>query len=837
MRGEAQSPVDALIKEAQAAFAASKLEQAATIADQAIAAARQAGNEPKAAEATFILASTRFMQSRLVEGSELADRLIAWAEPAGDHDMLAKARNLLGVLRRESGDYEGAIALMTQALAHHRARENGVEQIRILRNIGTVYWQLGDLDRAQSSNSDALDLARRIGNQRFEAAVLESQGIIVMESGRFPEAIAILQRALALSESLKEDGLSLEIRVNIGVAQLDAKQFSDGLATFHGVLEHPLAKENPALHAVGFAGIGQAYASMGRLDEGLDYMRRSRSLFAELGPAAHLSLVIVLEHRLGEALRAAGRTEEALSTYRSAVALVDRMRAGAGLGASTTASVIASRNEIVTETADLLIEMDRWDEAFLLAERHRARTFLDLVAASRGTSGGGASAGQLRRQQELLAQATALQKELWSPTVTLERRRELDRQIAVVDGELERLSAEATRAAGGAGGAPALLGRSAVQQQVLNDGTVLIEYLLGEKRSFAWAISKTGVRTTILPSRKEIETKVTAYRELISRRVSTLNAASAEREYRAAAANLHADLIAPLASSLKGASRVVVVPDGVLAYLPFETLVPLGAGASLLIEQFDVSYAPSASVLGQLLADRRNRGGQPRDLFAVGDPDYVQAGAAAPASAESPDLRTRVANLGVTLTPLPFARSEVNAIGRLFAPSRRSVQVGIAARENRIKTADLGTFRYLHFAAHGVLDALRPSRSGIVLGSDASAADDGVLQVREVMTLNLSADVVTLSACETGLGRMLNGEGVVGLTRAFLQAGAHGVTVSLWNVNDAATAELMQRFYRGLRRNLRPDAALRQAKLQLLRGPRAAWRHPYFWAPFVFTGS
>jgi len=152
-------------------------------------------------------------------------------------------------------------------------------------------------------------------------------------------------------------------------------------------------------------------------------------------------------------------------------------------------------------------------------------------------------------------------------------------------------------------------------------------------------------------------------------------------------------------------------------------------------------------------------------------------------------------------------------------------------REEAVKGESLDRYRYIHFATHGILDEQHPARSGLAL-SAAAGKEDGILQVNEIADLRLHADLVTLSACNTGLGELVSGEGMLGLVRAFLYAGASSVAVSLWNVNDAATAALMKDFYRGLSRGLQSDRALRRAKIELLHQDNAVWRHPHYWAAF-----
>ena len=167
----------------------------------------------------------------------------------------------------------------------------------------------------------------------------------------------------------------------------------------------------------------------------------------------------------------------------------------------------------------------------------------------------------------------------------------------------------------------------------------------------------------------------------------------------------------------------------------------------------------------------------------------------------------------------------------------KAASAGLAYAEETVKTARLDDYRFIHFASHGFLDEIKPGRSGILLSHTPQSKEDGILQIGEIMRLKLNADLVTLSACSTGLGKLVNGEGILGLTRSIFYAGARNVAVSLWNVNDSATATLMASFYRNLRQGLTKDEAMRQARLTLLHGPQRVWRHPYYWAAFVIEGE
>jgi CHAT domain-containing protein len=297
--------------------------------------------------------------------------------------------------------------------------------------------------------------------------------------------------------------------------------------------------------------------------------------------------------------------------------------------------------------------------------------------------------------------------------------------------------------------------------------------------------------------------------------------------------------VAPLAPWLKPGQRLTIVPDGILHYLPFEALVAGGAGQPrFLVEDFTIGYAPSVTVYASLMAQGTPKAAAGRrELLAYGDPALQPAASRAGKPAEIGELvRGVYAVRGAKFTALPAARAEVEAISALFPPGLRRTRLGADASEAALKREDLASYKRLHFATHGVVDEQIPARSGLLL-APGGPEEDGVLQLNEIFNLDLDAELVTLSACQTGLGKLVTGEGVVGLTRAFLYAGAARVAVSLWEVDDLATGRLMESFYRRMKAGERPAEALRQAKLEMLRAEPAAWRNPYFWAPFVLVGA
>jgi CHAT domain-containing protein len=340
-----------------------------------------------------------------------------------------------------------------------------------------------------------------------------------------------------------------------------------------------------------------------------------------------------------------------------------------------------------------------------------------------------------------------------------------------------------------------------LRAELLTADSGLVAFALDEPRSWAWVLTRDECLMAALPGRRQIEPAVRAWRKRIA------SAAPYGAAARAEASRLHALVLSPIASWLEPLRRLVIAGDGVLHLVPFEALVD-GSGR-LVLERHVVSYAPSASVAGALHARRFARAAGEVRLLAYAEP---------PSS----------------LGPMPLARREAQAIAALFPPGAADVRLGAQASESWLKRAELDRYGTLHFATHGTYDDRAPARSALVLA--AGDGEDGLLHVREIASLSLRAGLVSLSACDTGLGEEVNGEGVVGLARAFLHAGADAVAMTLWRIPDASTSALMRRFYARMRAGEKAAEALRGAKLELLHGSTSR-RAPFHWAGVVLSGD
>jgi CHAT domain-containing protein len=431
---------------------------------------------------------------------------------------------------------------------------------------------------------------------------------------------------------------------------------------------------------------------------------------------------------------------------------------------------------------------------------------------------------------------------------------------------------------------PQSLSLPEIQREVLDSDTLLLEYSLGGEQSFVWAVSNTSLHSFILPKRAEVEAAARRVYELLiarNRRLSfeddikkRVRLAAADAEYEAAASDLSRMVLGPVAGLLKGRRRLLIVSEGALQYIPFSALpapdeatagTPTGQRRPLdkdpLILRHEITSAPSASVLALLRRDLARRRPAPRAIAVFADPVFdrsdprVKRGVAGAGGGEeaSPGqqeasvrgtLRRAIAETSLTGEPLrlerlPHSRDEAERILALVPAGDSLSASGFAASREMAFNPELSRYRYLHFATHSLINNQHPELSGIVLSLvDEDGSDrDGFLRSYEVYNLHLPSEMVVLSACSTGLGKDVRGEGLMGLTRGFMYAGAARVTVSLWDVDDVATAALMARLYRGIfgKERLRPLAALRAAQIEMWR--QARWRAPYNWAAFTMQGE
>ena len=705
--------------------------------------------------------------------------------------------------------YQSTLALSyyDQALKQARMSKDISAQTLALTGLADLYHQQGEAGRAITCIARARHLNQQQKNYEAEASLSHLAGRIDQEKGMIEQARKAFDEAQAIYQRIGNEEGQIKVLCSSSSLYLSSAQKQMALEQAEQAVN--MAEER-AGHAVS---------------------NSDKTRARDLRWRAWLSQA--------RAQRAVGQKKGAAKSFERAIQHMEGVYLLVHV--STEASAVAFREECQApyrELVDLLIERGQFKEACDWAELARARVMVSLIEGRRKMRlpKKAEQADPLREQSRYIV---GLRAQLLSSQISPEQQAKLQSDLIDAENKLTeaQLRAEMEQARKRLiGTLPADIKQ--LQERMTRDKHIMLEFLLEEDRSFAWLISSNNVSLEILPGKKEIEKAIKQYTELISVAPNNLSMERDVSRVREQAGGLFSILFGRLSAQLVAGQKLIIVPDGLLNYLPFEALIHNGR---YLIEDHEISYLPSASMLGRWQdSESRADAGAKMELLAFGDPTFgpglKASGRKQPKISHIDVTRQMRASRGFNLPPLPRTRDEVEFIAGLFPPDRRQVYLGKESTEKAVKQGSLRLYRRLHFATHSLIDEKSPSRSAVVLALDNDPEEDGFLEVGEISELDLDCDLVVLSACQTGRGQLLSGEGILGLSRAFLYAGARSVVVSLWNVTDISTGQLMKTFYEHLMCNSSNAAALREAKLRMLRSNKET-RHPYYWAPFIIVGK
>ncbi len=727
-----------------------------------------------------------------------------------------------------------------QALPLFRvAGERGRESL-VLQNMGVAYGQLGDPAEEERLYTQALLIRRELGDRPGIAATLTAMAALLLREGNSQAALEHADEALVLRRQLADRRGVAEALAAQGRAFAALKRFTDARQALAESLR--IAREVGDRTAVAFDLFHLAAAGVlaGDSNAAADYARQaaleSRALGNHRLEALALEALARTEDNRGNAGEARQRIEAAISVSEKDRLTVDSQQ--------LRASFSATHQDAYTFYIDLLMRSGSADALALeTSERSRARSLLEMMAASGTAIREGVDAGLLERERSISDRLNAKGSRLLALNAADKRAAEFRQEIRDLEAEYQDVQAAIRKSSPryAAVSQPGVLTVPQIQQNLLDADTLLLEYSLGDERSYLWVVGKDGLRSFVLAARAKIEAKALAVAQLMATRAPA-------RTLDVAAAELGRMVLGDAGPAL-GNKRLLIVPDGALQSIPFAMLTEPGTRDPLLVRH-EVVIAPSASALAALRTQVTGRTPPPKSLAVFADPVFdgsdPRAGAVTMAAVR-PDTSRVLEHLAgeknsaataLHIPRLPYTAQEADRILRIAPHSSNLKAIGFDASRAMAIGGRLSEFKYLHFATHGYLDTERPELSALVLSQIDShnQPEDGFLRVDDIYNAKLSADLVVLSACQTGLGKEVRGEGVMGLTRAFLYAGVPEVIVSLWNVNDRATAELMATFYEKLlRHGKRPSAALREAQLELRKQKR--WESPYYWAAFVQQGD
>jgi tetratricopeptide (TPR) repeat protein len=835
----------------------------------------------------------------LPRAQEYYSQALRLARATGDQYAEAALINNIGKLNFDLAEWQKAVDNFTLALGLYRALGNRRSEALALDNIGVAYFALGELDRALEFHQQALPLRQAAGDRTGEAFTRQRIGIVHARAGEIEKALAQFSLALPLQRAAGDrqgEAYTLDFT---GQALAARREYEKALEALEQSLQLRRALEDRRGEALSLGNLGDLQAATGQPQKAREFYQQALALFRVIGDRHYEASML---QGIARAERDSGHPAEARQQIEAALALFEEARARVR-SQQLRASYFAARQNAYQFYIDLLMQLHRLDPAagddsaaLRASERARARSLLELLSEARVDFRQGADQALLRREQELMRQINSRAARLTQRS-TAEQMAALKKEISELENDYQQVEAaiRQNNPRYAAVTQPQPLGRQEIQQ-LLDADTLLLEYSLGQERSFLWAVTRDFLTTHELPKGELINEAAKGVYNLLTARSLTVKGetppqrqariAGADAQLPAAARALSQMILAPAASQL-GSKRLLIVADGALQYIPFAMLPEPVVSRQLSAARGQVSFAwrsatqkqqptmddsqrttgnqplmvsheivslPSASTLDVMRRELAGRQPAPKLLAVIADPVFSpddernktrtlrisdkSATAARIIEHEEDKAGQLKPAVGLKIPRLPFTRQEADQI-LAVAPKTDSFRaVDFKASRATAMSAELSRYRYLHFATHGYLDSEHPNFSALVLSlvDEQGRPQDGFLRANEIFNLNLPAELVVLSACQTGLGKEVKGEGLVGLTRGFMYAGAKRVIVSLWNVNDKATSELMTQLYQPmLKGGETPAAALRRAQLAMWK--QKQWQAPYYWAAFVLQGE
>jgi CHAT domain-containing protein len=828
----------------------------------------------------------------------------------GDAKAEAKIHLFLSYITGTTGDREKAVSEILQAQSLYRAINDKRGEGLALTALGLSYSFSRNETQAIQLHQQAIEIFRSIGDRYSEAVALIALGQVWENRSEYPIALTNYQTALRLSQDI--GALDVIVGATFKVAKVHRLigDFDQALEYLQRCLSLARAAKKVRNEADTLREFAMVYAAQKRHETSQQYRRLEkfyRSIGDYRGEALALNahgtfllgigqkkqaldtylqslplsekvdekgILISTLYNIAHTQRDLGEYEAALSSIEQSLKIIEELRTNMGSPA-VRASYFSGVQKHYELCIDILMQLDRVHPgenfaatALSVNERSRARSLLDFRSESRADLRDGATAQLLNREHQVSEDLRSLaQYELYLSRDKKEsaERAQVSQQLVELRSEYQEIQSQLrqynSRPSSSERFAPISLEQ--IQNELRGTDTLLLQYSLGDERSYLWAVTADSFHAYPLAPRKDINDLVTEFYKLLTARQGIDG--QSDSDYKAnvdAADNLLFEkgsslsqiVLGPVVQQL-GSRKIVLVTEGALQSIPFDALPIPDASAPqsshLLIETNEVSNSPSFSTLAAIRTEKGRPGSPGKVLAVIADPvfsrsdDRVRNDAIAPAVAsaasdqkepappEVKDLRRDSAFVRLT-----HASEEADAI-LAAAPRGTTLDArGFDASYETVMSANVGQYQIVHFATHGFLDTEHPELSGIVLTmvDQKGAKKNGVMLLHDIYNLDLSAELTVLSACQTALGKDVKGEGLVGLTHSFISAGSKSVVASLWKVDDRATTVMMADFYNSmLQQGLPTGAALRAAKLKMMHGNR--WNSPYFWAGFVLQGE
>ncbi|MBD2499624.1 CHAT domain-containing tetratricopeptide repeat protein [Anabaena azotica] len=811
--------------------------------------------------------------------------LRAVAERRGEANTL----NNIGAVYDSLGEKQEALKYYNQALPLFRAVGDRRGEANSLNNIGFVYDSLGENQEALKYYNQALPLFRAVGDRVGEATTLNNIGFVYFSLGEKQEALKYYNQALPLRLAVEDKAGEAATLNNIGRVYSSLGENQEALKYYNQALPLIRAVGNRAGEANSLNNIGVVYDLLGEKQEALKYYNQALPLYRAVGDRAGEATTL---YNLADLERNRGNLEQARTHIQTAIDIIEDLRTKI-IDQQLRTSYFATVQDYYKFYTDLLMQLHKKDPsqgydalALHINERSRTRGLVELLTEANVNIRNNVDPKLLAEERRLNLLLDAREKQL---SQLFSQKQPSTQRITTTKQQIESLLKQqqdlknkirTSNPEYAALKYPQPLVLPQIQQQ-LDQDTLLLQYSLDKKRSYLWLVTPNSLDTYELPGNEQIEK---AARNLHQQLTSPLIAGATPEEKAEsyadttkAAKELSQIILAPVAGKL-GKKRIVVVADGILHKIPFAVLSDLtpqppslqgkgeqennklpsplrgGVGGGVnyqpLLVNHEIITLPSITSLATQRQQLKGRKPAPKTLAVLADPVFSandqRVTGKAPQTSASLDLELERSALQRSLSNLhrgqlnrlPGTRNEAQAVLKMVSPQQSLQAFDFEANYNFATSKQLSQYRLLLFATHGIFDDTNPELSGLVtsLVDKQGKPQKGFLRLNDIFNLDLPAELIVLSACESGLGKEVQGEGLIGLTRGLMYAGSARVVVSLWKVNDQATSELMQELYTQiLRQGKTPAVALREAQLKLWQ--QQDWQNPRFWSAFTIQGE
>lgn len=756
---------------------------------------------------------------------------------------ILKALKNIGLSYSSKNDYSHALSYYFQALGFARDLQDDKEITLCLSNIATLYSTLGDNEKSIAYYSEALKIFKSLDSQSKLSALLINLGLSYQSLYRTTgiadhcyQAIEIYQESLNLAQKLGDKNLLNLSMAHIGNVYADLKQYDDALKFLQPTLEIAQKRNDSALLPSLLTSIGMAYLNKENCTKAESYFSRALD---EARKAQSDPLIMRSYYGIGLCKEKSSDYGQAIANYNECLRIIDKI--GSRIADDINrASYTQDKAQIYQRMINLYYGLvlktkstafER--EIFSIAEKAKARSFIEhLERMSRRGSAPAAGTSNAEEDKLKVSRLDILKKLSYS-SLDREKISRLEIQLRQIDDQISAMNSDMFLQTESDEALVKPLALEIIQKKLLKSDSALIEYILGNERSFLIFISCASYKVIELPSQDKIVNMLTGYLGYLE------DPGMDPKTGMAAARRIYRDLFYPIESSIpKSVTNLIVVPDGILFHLPFETLVSshgADSKAHYLANRYLISYAPSASAFFYLLK-RPKPESYSKDLLAFGAPSYSK-----PVSRGKRDSRSASQILldlyeksGFSISPIPYSAKEVKEISRYFKADKKDVFIKKNASERILKSLNLNDYRIVHFACHAFSDESYPLRSTLVFSLENESEEDGFFQVLEMYKLRLDAELTVLSACQTGKGKNIQNEGVLGLPRVFFYMGSRSVISTLWSIHDKATSQFMKYFYEYYAQRTGKARALQLAKQRMM---RTKYSHPFYWGAFILTGE